>query len=113
YGLAPAHVTTIVSSSVVPFKLANVGTQSLGTAVLDAPASVAGVIGQTPDTVPLTITLATGARQEVFELQVAADERLYPTLTAIATLQLVDRQLRMTSAGHADLAWEIELGSGN
>lgn len=112
YDLAPAHVTTIVSSTEVPFKLANVGTRSLGAAVLDAPAAVAGVLGATPDTVPLTVTIDSGTRQEVFELQLAADERLYPTLTAIATLQLVDRQLRMTTAGHADLAWEIELGSG-
>ncbi|HET8986548.1 MAG TPA: hypothetical protein VFN03_12390, partial [Trueperaceae bacterium] len=112
YGLAPAHITAIVPSAIVPFKLANVGAGSLGAITLDAPAAVAGLIGTTPDTVPLTITLDTGQRQEVFELALAADERLYPTLTAIATLQLVDRLLRVTSAGHADLAWEIELGGG-
>ena len=111
FGLAPAHVTTIVSSSVVPFKLANVGTGSLGAVVLDAPAAVAAVVGARPDTVPVTITLDTGTRQETFEVLVAADERLYPTLTAVATLQLIDRLLRKSSAGHAELAWEIELGS--
>jgi len=111
YDLAPAHVTTIVHSDVVPFKLANVGTGSLGAVVLDAPAALAGVTGAAPDTLPLTITIDTGSSHEVFELSLAADERLYPTLTAIATLQLVDRSLRMTSAGHADLAWEISLGA--
>lgn len=111
YGLAPAHITTIVPSDIVPFKLANVGTGSQGAIVLDAPAAVAGVIGATADTVPLTITVDTGTSQALFELDLAADERLYPTLTAIATLQLVDRLLRMTSAGHAELAWEIELGA--
>src|SRR5690606_23813449 len=97
FGLAPAHVTTIVSSSVVPFKLASVGTGSLGAVVLDAPAAVAAVIGARPDTVPVTITLDTGTRQETFEVLVAADERLYPTLTAVATLQLIDRLLRKSS----------------
>ena len=111
YGLAPAHITTIVSSTVVPFKLANVGTGSLGAVTLDAPAAVAAVIGAAPATVPLTITLDTGTRQETFTVLLAADERLYPTLTAIATLQLVDRLLRKTTAGHVELAWEIELGA--
>lgn len=110
FGMVPAHITTIVSSDVVPFKLANVGTLGLGAVVLDAPAAVSGVVGATPVTVPLTVTVDAGTRQEVFSLLLAADERLYPTLTAIATLQLVDRLLRTTSAGHAELAWQIKLG---
>ena len=112
YGLAPAHVTAIVPSQVVPFKLANVGAGSLGAIDVDAPAAVAGVIDGVPDTVPLTIAFDTGTRHAVFELALAADERLYPTLTALATLQLADELLRLTGGGHADLAWEIELAGG-
>lgn len=112
YALAPAHVTTIVASQVVPFKLANTGAELLGTIEMDAPAAIAGTVGATPDTVPLTVAVDTGSRHEVFDLTLAADERLYPGLTAIATLQLVDEMLRMTGAGHADLAWTIELEGG-
>lgn len=112
YALAPAHVTTIVASQVVPFKLANTGAELLGAIEMDAPAAIAGTVGATPDTVPLTVAVDTGTRHEVFDLTLAADERLYPGLTAIATLQLVDEMLRMTGAGHADLAWTIEFEGG-
>lgn len=112
YAVAAASVTTVVPSSVVPFKLANTSPVTLGTVDLDAPAGVAGLIGVMPATVRLTISLDTGDAQEVYDLQLAADERLYPTLTALATLQLVDTQLRRTAAGHAELAWDIELADG-
>src|SRR5690606_5062226 len=112
YGVAPAHVLTIVPSQVVPFKLANVGAGTLGTIDTDAPAGVTGIVGAAPETVPLRIAIDTGTRHEVFDVSLAADERLYPALTAIATLQLTDELLRMTGAGHAELAWEIEMEGG-
>src|SRR5690606_40381552 len=42
----------------------------------------------------------------------AAGERLYPLLAAIATLDASDRVLRSVGPGKADLAWEVTLRDG-
>src|SRR5690606_515961 len=42
----------------------------------------------------------------------AAGERLYPLLAAIATLDAADRVLRSVGPGKADLAWEVTMRDG-
>lgn len=112
YAVSGAHVLAILSSSNVPFKLANAGRELIGAVLLDTPTALQGAIGATADSIPLSVSVSGGGRQERFELNLAADDRLYPTLTAIAALQASDRLLRATGPGHADLAWMIELTGG-
>ncbi len=112
YGLAPAAVTAVVPSAVVPFKLANLSPVTVGAVTHDTPAALAGAIGLEPETVGLTLTVTTAGRSQRFAVRVAADERLYPLLTAIATLDAADRVLRSVGPGKAELAWEVTLRDG-
>jgi len=112
YAVSGAHVLEIVASNSVPFKLANVGQEIIGAVQRDTPAALHGTIGTAATTVPLTLTINSGAQQQRFEVALAADQRLYPTLTAIAALRAADRLMRSAGPGHAALAWELELGRG-
>ena len=113
YGLATAKVTAIVPSSVVPFKLANLSSTTVGAITHDAPAALAGASGVDPSVVDLQVSVTAGGREERFQVALAADERLYPQLTAIATLEAVDRVMRATGPGRAELAWEVTLRDGD
>ncbi len=112
WGLAPATVTAIVPSRRVPFKLANVSPESLGAVVSDGPAGVVGRLDVEPDLVPVTLTVDAAGRREVLHFEVAAHEQLWPVLSAVATLEGIDRVWRRVSEGSAKLAWEIELEGG-
>lgn len=111
--LAPAYVTAVVSSSVVPFKLANSGQHPLGTIAQDRPAAVAGTLGDGPPMVSVALTVQAPAGRSTYHIEVAADERLYPQLIAAASQELLDRSLAETTAGYAQVGWEIDLGGGD
>ena len=111
--LAPAYVTAVVSSSVVPFKLANSGQKPLGTIAQDRPAAVAGTLGAGPTMIPMTLTVDAPAGSTTYHEEVAADERLYPQLVAAASQQLIDRSLAETTGGYAQVGWEIDLAGGD
>ncbi len=108
----PAFVTAIVSSSEVPFKLANVGRRVLGTIEQDRPTALAGRVDGGPPTIEVSLSLLGLPGEPRFEYEVAADERLYPVLIATGALQLLDRALGATDGGSAELAWEIGLTGG-
>jgi hypothetical protein len=59
FAFAPAFISYIVPSSVVPFKLADNGQTLLGTITQDRPAAIAGTLGSTPSFLPITLTLVT------------------------------------------------------
>lgn len=112
YGIGHADVTAIVPSAVVPFKLANLRPGTVGAVTLDTPAALVASAGALPATIAVELTVAAAGREERFAVDVAADERLYPLLTAVATLEAADRVLRATGPGKADLAWEVSLADG-
>ncbi len=109
----PAYITAILPSTEVPFKLANVGRRVLGSIDQDRPTALAGSTRVQPRTVRVSLSIAGVVGNPTHELEVVADERLYPILIATATLQLLDRALGATSAGYADLAWQIGLRNGS
>jgi len=111
--LAPAYVTAIVSSSVVPFKLVNSGQSPLGTIVQDRPAGVFGTLGAGPAMIPVTLTVDAPAGTATYHEQVVPNERLYPQLIAAVSLQLFDRSLAETTAGYVQVGWEIDLKGGS
>lgn len=111
--LAPAYVTAVVSSSVVPFKLANSGQKPLGTVAQDRPAAIAGTLGGGPGMLPVTLTVDAPGGSTTYREEVAADTRLYPQLVAAAGLQLFDRSLAETTGGYAQIGWEIDLQDGD
>lgn len=111
--LAPAFVTAMVPSSVVPFKLANSGQDALGTVSQDRPAAIMATTGEGPAMIPLTLTVDAPAGSTTYHEEVAADARLYPRLVASTALQLLDRSLAETTAGYAQIGWEIDLAGGH
>ena len=110
--LAPAYVTALVPSRDTPFKLADSGRRVLGSVTQDRPYAISGVLGQTPQFVPVTLNFSgdAGALKKRFE--VTSDERLYAPLLASATLQAFDELLEARRGGTAELAWDITLEGG-
>lgn len=110
--LAPAFVTAIVASSVVPFKLANVGEGTLATLTQDRPAGLWARFDRSPELLPVTVTLNAPGGSSSYRFEVVNDERLYPNLVAIGVLRLVDRELQRFGGGSAAVAWHLELVGG-
>lgn len=111
--MAPAFVSAIVASAEVPFKLANVGRAVVGAIQQDRPGALAGRLGAEPALLPVTLRVTGVGGSASYRFEVAADERLYPVLVAVGTLELLDRHLQRTTGGFAELAWEIGLGGGD
>ena len=109
---SPAYVQAIVGSDVVPFKLANSGTELLGTFTQDRPAGLAGRAGALPDLLPTSVVLSGVGGGESLSFDVVRDPRLVPALVASAVLEGIDRSLQATGSGSARLAWEIHLRDG-
>lgn len=112
FALAPAFVSHIVPSDIVPFKLADSGKTLLGSITQDRPAAIAGRLSIVPDLLPVTLTLNGPGGSSTKAFEVIRDERFYAPLLATATLQLFDEARQGLGAGTADLAWDITLGSG-
>jgi hypothetical protein len=110
--LSAAPVTAIVSSRLVPFKLANVGSSLLGSVVEDRPAGIGARLAQAPEVIPVTLSVTTATARSTLRFDVAADERLWPLLMAVATLEALDRAWQRTGPGTADVAWLIDLPGG-
>ncbi len=111
--VAPAFVTAMVSSSVVPFKLANSGQKPLGTISQDRPATISGSLGAGPAMIPVSLTIDAPKTNTTYHVEVAQDERLYPQLIAAASQQLLDESLSETTGGYAQVGWEIDLSGGD
>lgn len=112
FAFAPAFVSYIVPSNVVPFKLADNGQKLLGTITQDRPAAIAGTLGKTPDFIPVTLTLLNNKSTVVKRFEIVNDERYYAPILAAATLQLFDESSQQVGGGTAELAWEITLRNG-
>lgn len=112
FALAPAFVSYIVQSDVVPFKLANNGQTVLGSVVQDRPAAIRGELERPPKFLPVTLTLSSSQGKLTKRFEITDDERYYAPLLGAATLQLFDETRRSVGAGTADLAWEITLKDG-
>lgn len=112
FPIAPAHITTVVSSSDVPFKLANVGTAVLGTIEQDRPGAIAGRLGVEPPRVRVEVSLLGMGASASYSFETPADDRLYPSIVGTGVLSLLDRYLGATNGGYAEVAWEILLASG-
>jgi hypothetical protein len=112
FAVAPAFVSYIVPSDVVPFKLADSGQTLLGTITQDKPAAIAGTLGAEPDFLPVTLTLVSETQTLTKRFEVVNDERYYAPVLAAATLQLFDETRQYVSAGTSELAWEIRFKDG-
>jgi hypothetical protein len=112
FAIAPAFISYIVPSSVVPFKLADNGQTLLGTITQDQPAAVAGTLKTQPNFLPITLTLVTEGQTLTKRFEIVNDERYYGPVLAAATLQLFDETRQYMSAGTSELAWEIRFKDG-
>ena len=112
FAFAPAFISYIVPSDVVPFKLANNGTSLLGAIHEDRPPAIVGSVGAEPSFLPVTLTLNAQGKTTTRQFSVSNDERYFAPLLASATLQIFDESYQKVAAGTSDLAWEISLSSG-
>lgn len=112
FGVAPAHVSYIVPSDVVPFKLANSGQRLLGSITEDRPYAISGLVDQEPEFLPVSVSFNSRAGNIRKRFEVTADERYYSALLATATLQIFDDAIEKIGPGTADLAWEITFENG-
>ena len=112
FPIAPAHITAIVPSAEVPFKLANAGTAVLGAIEQDRPGAIAGRLGVAPASVRVELSLVGSGPATTYAFETAADDRLYPNIVGSGVLALLDRYLGATTGGYAEVAWEIGLASG-
>lgn len=113
FPVAPAYITAIVASPVVPFKLANSGRRLLGVVTEDRPAALAGSTDAQPALLPLHLTLGGAGGQRRLTVELARDERYYPLLSAAVVLEALDEALGRLSGGTAELAWDIGLADGS
>lgn len=112
FAFAPAYISYIVPSDVVPFKLANNGKTLLGTIQEDRPPAIVGELGSEPSFLPITLTLTAKGTTTTKHFEISNDQRYYAPLLASATLQLFDEAYQKVAAGTSDLAWEISLTNG-
>ena len=112
FALAPAFVSYIVPSDVVPFKLADSGQTLLGSVQQDRPAAITGTLGAAPDFLPVTLTFVNGLETSTKRFEVANDERYFAPLLAASALQIFDETVEQVGAGTVNLAWDIELSDG-
>ena len=112
FALEPAYVSYIVPSEVVPFKLADSGERALGTVTQDRPYAIGGTLDQTPDFLPVSLTLTTDREDVTKRFEVTDDPTLYAPLLGAASLQVFDEAREHVSGGSAELAWEIALEGG-
>jgi hypothetical protein len=110
--LTAAYVTAVVPSRAVPFKLANLGRALHGTVTQDRPAAIMARLDTAPEVIPVTLTVTAGGARRTLRFEVTADERLWPHLVAVATLEGIDRAWQRVAGGTAELAWEVELADG-
>jgi hypothetical protein len=112
FALAPAFVSYIVPSDVVPFKLANSGRQILGSITEDRPSAVRGKLGEDPNFLNVTVRFTGLGTRVVKQFEVTRDERYYASLLEASILQIFDETLQKVSAGSGEIAWEITLADG-
>lgn len=112
FALTPAFVSYIVPSDVTSFKLADNGKTLLGSISQDRPAALAGTLGQTPDFLPVSLTLISEEETINKRFEVSNDERFYAPLLAGAVLQIFDEAAQRVGEGSVNMAWDIELADG-
>ena len=113
FALAPAFVSYIVPSVVVPFKLANNGSRVLGSITQDLPAALHGQLEDAIDFLPVTLTVTGDTATVTKTFEITNDERFYAPLLASATLQIMDEATQKVGAGTVDVAWDIRLADGD
>ncbi len=112
FALEPAYVSYIVPSEVVPFKLADSGERALGAVTQDRSYAIGGTLDQTPDFLPVSLTLRADRESVTKRFEVTDDPTLYAPLLGAASLQVFDEAREHVSGGSAELAWEIALEGG-
>ncbi|MFO8151433.1 MAG: hypothetical protein R6T93_14225 [Trueperaceae bacterium] len=115
--LLAARVTAVVPRRSVPFKLADAGDTVLGRLEQDRLAAVGGRLGERPDLLPVTLTVAAtnaaGAEERTtLRFEVVRDPDLWPALVAVATLEALERVRGRTGGGTATVHWDVGLRDG-
>lgn len=111
FPMARAEVVGVLPSLAQSFKFSNTG-PIVGTFVQDRGAGIMGLVGTSPEMIPVQFTLHGGPGDEVFDLRIVNHAELFPLLLAMSTDAVITGAER--SAGdrsiHMDLALNLEDG---
>jgi hypothetical protein len=115
--LLAAQITAVVPRRSVPFKLANSGDTVLGRMQQDRLAAVGGRLGERPELLPVTLTVAAANaagldERTTLRFEVVRDPDLWPALVAVATLEALERVRGRTGGGTATVHWDVGLRGG-
>ena len=113
FPLSSADIIHIVPSDLVPFKLANSGTQILGSIIQDRFAGLAGNIDRKPDLLPINISLNNTRTTIIKKVEIVKEDLLYPKLLQVTVQQLLDEIRNKVGGGTSELAWEILFQTGD
>lgn len=104
-----AYIYHTVSSLSFPFKIGAVSAP-IGRTLQDRGAAVAGVIGDAPDTVAVSVRVFDQDRgvEKDFRVEVARDRELTVPLILVSALEAVDRALDRLGAGTSRVSFKID-----
>lgn len=105
--LLAADVPAIVANRTLPFKLADLGSDPIGTVVRDGQAGLSAQLGRVPDDLPVIVRVDAPDRSSTVAVRVARLDRLTPALLAVTVQQAIDAVRDRIAGGTAEIAWEI------
>jgi outer membrane protein assembly factor BamB len=107
--LSTAYIQAIFPSYATSMKMGVAG-KVVGRISQDRPWAVAGVTGQSPDGVPMSVTVsdATRGTTQRYNAEVVRNKLLTPGLAAAVALSAVDRAWERIGEGTAEVSVEIE-----
>lgn len=111
YYVTGATIYRTIGSQSFPFKLGNT-TSVIGRLRQDRSAGIAGVLGQSPEEVPVKISVSENTgKYRTFQFSVVQDETLMKGLIVAGTLEAVDKTLDRVGSGTAEVHLKV-IGNG-
>jgi hypothetical protein len=112
YIAMPAYISTIVPSSVVPYKVGSPTGEPLGTFQTDHPAGVAGTLG-TASSLPLELRIKTNSQTRKLALSLAPVSDIYANLLLASVASSIEQTLAGSNSGLARLDITFEFADRN
>lgn len=110
--LFAADVPAIVANRTLPFKLADLGADPIGTVTRDGQAGLRATLGRVPDDLPVVVRVDGPSASRSVTARLARLPGITPALLALTVQQAVDALRDRVAGGTAEVAWEIAVGEG-
>ena len=110
--LFAADVPAIVANRTLPFKLADLGTNPIGTVTRDGQAGLRATLGRVPDDLPVVVRVDGPSASLSVTARLARLPGITPALLALTVQEAVDALSDRVAGGTAEVALEIAVGDG-